>query len=165
MTRKQFAAIMQSKTVAKEITETVKANLHVTRAGKGIAAIQEIASKYSNDFGAVDPSWSPDGSKKKNMSKKCFACIMSAKELAVAITEKCEIATANKRQGVAMLKEILALAEKFTADFGAVDPSWKNTNTAKTEEVAVTETVEPVQMVANGDVIVEQEVSNEDTLL
>lgn len=58
----------------------------------------------------------------KLMSRKSFACIMTAKEDMQKILDICEgnsVCTSYNN-----IKAIKALAEKFMADFGNVDPRW-----------------------------------------
>lgn len=58
------------------------------------------------------------------MTKKCFAAILSAQELARKI-EGIVNGLEKPQKSYAAIKEIDALNAKFLADFGSVDPAWK----------------------------------------
>lgn len=58
------------------------------------------------------------------MTKKCFAAILSAQELARKI-EGIVNGLEKPQKSYAATKEIVALNAKFIEDFGNVDPAWK----------------------------------------
>lgn len=66
----------------------------------------------------------------KMMSKKSFACIMTAKEDMQAILDICNGNTVCTSYN--NVKEIKAIVEKFMADFGDVDPRWRPSNAQNT---------------------------------
>lgn len=62
MSKKCYAAIMTAKEISQEIktlTDEVKEK-GVTKAYKAVMRIAELNDKYIEDFGDVDPAWSPE---------------------------------------------------------------------------------------------------------
>lgn len=62
MSKKCYAAIMSAKEVSaeiKQLTDEVKEK-GVTKAYKAVMRIAELNDKFINDFGDVDPAWSPE---------------------------------------------------------------------------------------------------------
>lgn len=142
MSKRNFACIMTAKETAtkiKELTDEVKV-IGVTKAYKNLKKIAEINDRFVAQFGNTDPNWSPKNTEIKYiMSKKNFACIMTAKETAAAIKELTDAAT-KVTMAYKTVHAIAEINDKFIADFGDVDPSWS----PKKEQQIPTRPVEPM---------------------
>lgn len=67
MSKKCYAAIMSAKEISAEIktlTDEVREK-GVTKAYKAVMRIAELNDKFVQDFGDVDPAWSPEPKKQK----------------------------------------------------------------------------------------------------
>lgn len=71
MTRKCFAAIMTAKENSEKIKELTDSVLSgsVTKAYGAIKEIAALNEKYIQDFGSVNPYWTPDGNGKPEAKK------------------------------------------------------------------------------------------------
>ena len=60
------------------------------------------------------------------MTKKCYACILTSRELAEAIKALTDavLAKGGMTKAYGAIKQIAEMNDKFIHDFGDIDPSW-----------------------------------------
>lgn len=80
------------------------------------------------------------------MNRKHFACIMTSKEDMAKIVELGKDLKVTNAYNTA--KVMVAIAEKFMADFGDVDPHWTANKAAKAEAEAAAPAEAPAEVPA-----------------